>query len=137
MATIEEIRKAYDFAADAMEIYQKEGRDIPISVFERVLSAWQETINLYRADETQTFYVYEFENAQTVVNKEGCEVWPFFREVAAIIAMSDCSEQNIVKIVFHGKAFHYAGWAPGMEFTFIDNDDAENTYTVWMEHLDH
>ena len=137
MTTIEEIRKAYDFASDAMGIYQKEGRDIPISVFERVLSAWKDTIDLYKGDEAQTFYIYEFEDEQTVVNKEGCGVWPFFREVAAIIAMSDCTEQNIVKIVFRGKEYRYAGWAPGMEYSFINTKDANDTYTTWMEHLDH
>ena len=137
MATMEEIKKAYDFAVDAMEIYQKEGRDIPISFFERVLSAWQETINLCKADEAQTFYVYEFEGEQTTVNKDGCEVWPFFNEVASVIAMSDCSDQNVVKIVFQGKEFHYTGWKPGMEFTFVDDENSQNAYTTWMPHLDH
>ena len=137
MRSIEEIMEAYELASDAIEVYQKEGRDIPISIYERVLSAWKETIGLCKGDEAQTFYTYEFEGEQTTVNKEGCEVWPFFREVAAAIAMSDCTEQEIVKIVFQGKEFHYAGWAPGMEFTFIDNEDPENAYTTYMEHLDH
>ena len=134
---IDEIKSAYELVADAVETYKQEGRQVPDSVFERVLNLWKETIDLYKADEAQTSYVYEFEGEQTAVNKEGTELWPFFREVAAIIAMSDCSEQEIVKIVFHGKEFHYAGWAPGMEYTFIDNADPQNTYTTYMEHLDH
>ena len=85
----------------------------------------------------ETYYIYECEDRETKVNREGTKLWPFFREIAALIAMSDCSAKNIVKIVFEGKAFHYAGWKPGMEFTFIDDSDAENTYTTWMEHLDH
>jgi hypothetical protein len=134
---IDEIKSAYELVADAVETYKQEGRQVPDSVFERVLNLWKETIDLYKADAAQTFYVYEFDGEQTAVNKEGTELWPFFREVAAIIAMSDCSEQEIVKIVFQGKEFRYAGWAPGMEYTFIDNTDPENTYTTYMEHLDH
>lgn len=137
MASIEEIKKAYELAADAIDIYQKEGRGIPISIYERVLSAWKETIDLCKGDEAQTFYIYEFEGEQTTVNKDGCDAWPFFNEVAAVIAMSDCSEQNIIKIVFQGKEFHYAGWKPGMEFTFVDDQNSQNAYTTWMCHLDH
>ena len=89
-------------------------------------------------DIRKSYYIYEDEDGEQVtVNKEGWEVWPFFREVAAAIAMSDCTEQKIIKIVFQGREFHYAGWAPGMEYTFIDNEDPENTYTTYMEHLDH
>lgn len=135
--TIDEIKSAYEFANDMMQELNQKCEPVPVSFIERMINLWKETIDLYRSDETQTFYTYEFDGEQTTVNKEGTEVWPFFREVAAIIAMSDCSEQNIVKIVFGGKEFHYAGWAPGMEFTFVDNADSENTYTVWMEHLDH
>ena len=85
----------------------------------------------------KTYYIYEFEGEQTIVNKDGTELWSFFRGVAAILAMDDITEQHIIKIVFEGREFHYAGWAPGMEFTFVDNEDSENTYTTWMEHLEH
>lgn len=84
-----------------------------------------------------TYYVYEFEGEQTTVDKTGTTVWPFFREVAAIIAMSDLSEQHIRKIIFEGKEYRYAGWAPGMEYTFININDHEDSYTTWMEHLEH
>lgn len=88
-----------------------------------------------------TYYVYEFEGEYTTVDKTvdktGTTVWPFFREVAAIIAMSDISEQHITKIVFEGKEYRYAGWAPGMEFTFYNINDPEDSYTTWMPHLDH
>ena len=135
--TIQEIKDAYEFAQSMMQELTQKQEPVPISFVDRMMNLWKETIDLYRSEEAQSFYIYEFDGEQTTVNKEGTEVWPFFREVAAIIAMSDCSEQEIVKIVFHGKEFHYAGWAPGMEFTFVDNSDSENTYTVWMEHLDH
>lgn len=135
--TIDEIRSAYEFAQSMMQELNQKCEPVPISFVDRMMNLWKETIDLYRSDEAQTFYVYEFDGEQTTVNKEGTEVWPFFREVAAIIAMNDCSGQEIVKIVFQGKEFHYAGWAPGMEYTFIDNEDPENFYTTYMEHLDH
>ena len=128
--TIDEIKSAYEFAYSMIQELNQKCEPVPISFVDRMMNLWKETIDLYRSDEAQTFYVYEFDGEQTTVNKEGTEVWPFFREVAEVIAMSDCSEQKVVKIVFQGKEFHYAGWAPGMEFTFIDNDDSENTYTV-------
>lgn len=135
--TIDEIKSAYEFAYSMIQELNQKCEPVPISFVDRMMNLWKETIDLYRSDEAQTFYVYEFDGEQTTVNKEGAEVWPFFREVAAIIAMSDCSGQEIVKIVFQGKEFHYAGWAPGMEYTFIDNEDPENFYTTYMEHLDH
>lgn len=84
-----------------------------------------------------SYYIYEVEGEQTTVNMSKYDVWSFFRSVASVIAMSDCTGQEVVKIVYDGKEYHYAGWMRGMKYTFIDNENSKNAYTVWMEHLDH
>ena len=61
----------------------------------------------------------------------------FFRTVAHTLAMSDCTDEEVVTIVWQGKSYHYDGWKLGMEFTFVNDEDPEDFYTTWMEHLDH
>lgn len=61
----------------------------------------------------------------------------FFRTVAHTLAMRDCTDEEVEKIVWQGKSYHYVGWRPGMEFTFVNDEDPEDFYTTWMEHLDH
>lgn len=46
MTTMQEIKRAYEFAADAKDSYQKEGRDIPVWFYEKVLKVWKDTIDL-------------------------------------------------------------------------------------------
>jgi hypothetical protein len=52
--------------------------------------------------------------------------------------MDDCTGADVTKIVYNGVNYRYAGWKPGMEFEFLNADDPEGeSYTTWMEHLDH
>lgn len=84
-----------------------------------------------------SYYVYEFEDEVITKDLSDYDLWPFFRMVAAEIAMSDCSGANVTKIVYKGNEYYYAGWKPGMEFEFINRKNPEDRYTTWMEHLDH
>ena len=51
--------------------------------------------------------------------------------------MSDCTDEKIPMVVYDGNEYRYAGWAPGMEFTFYNVDDPEDTYTLWLPEYDH
>ncbi len=85
-----------------------------------------------------SYYEYDMDDEHVIEDRTGDELWPFFRRVAAELAMSDCSGVRITRIVYNGVDYVYAGWRPGMEYTFVNkhNPDAES-YTTWMEHLDH
>lgn len=61
----------------------------------------------------------------------------FFRDVAYTLAMSDLTDEKVEEIVWQGEHYHYVGWRPGMEYTFVNDGDEEDSYTTWMEHLDH
>ena len=72
---------------------------------------------------------------QYVVNDN--DPWPFFREVGGFIAMADCTDEIVKKIVYKGEEFEYAGWKPGMEFTFINKNNPEDSYTTWLPEYNH
>ena len=65
------------------------------------------------------------------------ETWPFFRRVAAELAMDDCSGIQMLLIVYQNKEYRYVGWRPGMEYTFVNVNDPDDFYTTYMKHLDH
>ena len=84
-----------------------------------------------------SYYIYEMEGERFLENVELREPFPFFRTVASAIAMSDVTDINVTKVVYDDKEYRYNGWAPGMVFTFTENGNADNAYTVYMDHLDH
>ena len=84
----------------------------------------------------RNYYTYEQEGERFTADLSDLELWPFFRTVAAEIAMSDCSEVRVNKIVYQDKEFKYTGWQPGMRFTFISQDGTEE-YTTYMPEYDH
>lgn len=45
----------------------------------------------------------------------------FFTSASKIICFSDCSDERIDRMVFHGQEVFYDGWQPGMVFSFHDN----------------
>ena len=86
----------------------------------------------------KSYYKYEMDGVEDVMDCSGLGLWPFFRTVATELAMSDCSGVHVTEIVFDGVHYRYAGWKPGMEFEFLNADDPNGeSYTTWMEHLDH
>lgn len=60
----------------------------------------------------------------------------FFYEVSRRIAFSDCSNEEVLIIIWHGKEIEYAGWKPNMVYEYKDLDGN----TVWVgqfENWDH
>lgn len=57
-----------------------------------------------------------------------------FCKVAKMIAFSDCSDVEVIDIVIDGQEYYYAGWRPGMEYTFVDENNTEvwtNSFPEW------
>lgn len=46
----------------------------------------------------------------------------FFCEISRRIAFSDCSNEEVINIVWRGKEVEYIGWLPNMEFAYKDHD---------------
>lgn len=86
----------------------------------------------------KNFFIIEYEDGKQVTyDRSDSDLWPFFREVAIHFAMSDCTDERIIAIVYHGNIYRYSGWAPDMEFTFYNVNDPEETYTTWLPQYDH
>ena len=84
------------------------------------------------------WYEYDMDGEHVVADLSEYGLWPFFRTVAAEIAMSDCTGVHVTRIVLDGTEYRYAGWKPGMAFEFVnvDNPD-EESYTTWLPQYDH
>lgn len=86
----------------------------------------------------KSYFIIEYEDGDHVTyDRSASDLWPFFREVAIYFAMSDCTDERIARVVYNEHEYRYAGWAPGMEFTFYNVDDSEDTYTIWLPEYDH
>ena len=86
------------------------------------------------------YYEYDFENEHYVKDLSELpknDLWCFWNTVAMEICMSDCSDVEVTRIVWQGREFRYVGWRPGMEYTFECIDNPEETYTLWLPHMDH
>ena len=60
----------------------------------------------------------------------------FFTEISRRIAFSDCSNEEVLIIIWHGKEVEYVGWRPNMVFEYKDLDGN----VVWsnkFENWDH
>lgn len=42
----------------------------------------------------------------------------FFTVVSKAISFSDCTDEDVLRIVFMGRVVEYAGWAPGMRYAY-------------------
>lgn len=86
----------------------------------------------------KSWYEYDMDSEHVVVNMSEYGLWPFFRTVAAEIAMSDCTGAHVTKIVFDSVRYEYVGWKPGMEYEFVNAEDpAGESYTTWIPQYDH
>ena len=57
-----------------------------------------------------------------------------FRYAAKLEAFSDCTDEVLMGVHCGDQEYHYAGWRPGMEITFIDRDGDEvwsNCFPEW------
>ena len=59
------------------------------------------------------------------------------RLVCKIIAMSDCTDEVVTKIVIGGREVEYCGWMPGMHMMFTYVDNGEVAYENWFPQFDH
>lgn len=85
----------------------------------------------------KSYFIIDYDGDQVTYDRSNTELWAFFREVAIHFAMRDCSDEEISKVVYNGNEYRYSGWAPGMEFTFYNVADPEDTYTLWLPEYDH
>ena len=61
----------------------------------------------------------------------------FFAEVAKTIAFGDCTDDQVVQIVWQGKEVKYDGWRRGMYFGFSDCDTGKCVYGASFPEYDH
>ena len=86
--------------------------------------------------EFSTCYYYEIEGESGVRNFPATtRKSQFFGEVSECIAMSDCSGEEVTKIVYKGVQYWYDGWKPGMLFTYHGEDGG--TFEGCYPRLDH
>lgn len=63
---------------------------------------------------------------------KGIDAW--FTELAHALAFSDCSDEEVILIIYEGKEIHYVGWQPDMLYTFADeagNIIWSNSFPQW------
>lgn len=85
----------------------------------------------------KNYFIVEYDGDQATYDRSNADLWSFFREVAAYFAMRDCTDEKITKIVYNETEYRYAGWAPGMEFTFYSVADPDDSYTTCLPEYDH
>ena len=86
--------------------------------------------------EFSTCYHYEIEGESGIRNYPATtSKSQFFGEVSECIAMSDCSGEEVTKIVYKGVRYRYEGWNPGMLFRYHGEDGS--TFEGCYPNLDH
>lgn len=77
-------------------------------------------------ESVNTYYVVRSNDSiYTVTPSKGINQW--FAELAHTLAFSDCSDEEVILIIYEGKEIHYVGWQPDMLYEFAD--EAGNT--IW------
>lgn len=74
-------------------------------------------------DITNTFFAVKSENDCYVIfpkTTTGTDKW--FTELSYTLAFSDCSDEAVILITYHGKRLHYVGWQPNMLYEFADEE---------------
>lgn len=81
-----------------------------------------------------SFYVYrDGEEITHSVTYRYDETDEFFTAISRLYAFSDCSNNEIIEIYWHGIRVEYAGWQPNMRFEYKDL----NGETVWVREFPH
>lgn len=65
-------------------------------------------------------------------DSKGINAW--FAELAHTLAFSDCSDEEVILIIYEGKELHYVGWQPNMLYAFADeagNIIWSNAFPQW------
>lgn len=90
----------------------------------------------------KNYFIIEYEDGFLALNDRTdptpyYDVFSFFREAAIHIAMSDCTNEDVARIVYDYKEYRYIGWQPGMHFVFKNVEDPKDWYGVWLPEYDH
>lgn len=90
----------------------------------------------------RNYFIIEYEDGRLVLNDRTdpgpyYSEWSFFREVAIHLAMSDCTNEDVARIVYDWTEYRFIGWQPGMKFTFRNVEGPRRNITVWLPEYDH
>ena len=84
-------------------------------------------------ESVNTYYVVRSNDSiYTVTPSKGINQW--FAELAHTLAFSDCSDEEVILIIYEGKEIHYVGWQPDMLYEFADeagNIIYSNSFPQW------
>lgn len=83
------------------------------------------------------YYVVRFEHGEEsmFMPLPKASMNEFFRQVSYAICYGDCTDYEVTEIVFDDELWHYAGWRPGMEFTYTS--DSGDTWTAFFPEWEH
>lgn len=71
-----------------------------------------------------------------IKNMEDSSMDLIFYTAAKMIAFNDCTDIEILNIVINSEEYFYAGWKPGMVYTF-ENKKGEEIWTDEFPEWDH
>lgn len=84
----------------------------------------------------KTYFVTEYDGKKSIhVFPDDVTMSEFFGHVSKAIAYSDCTDDDIIEIVFRGERFGYQSWQPRMLFTYVGSNG--NTWEgcyPWFDH---
>ena len=84
-------------------------------------------------ESVNTYYVVRSNDSiYTITPSKGINQW--FAELAHTLAFSDCSDEEVILIIYEGKEIHYVGWQPDMLYEFADetgNIIWSNSFPQW------
>ena len=70
----------------------------------------------------------EYDNFPKNPKTRDCEI------LTRTLAFSDCSDEEVILIIYEGKEIHYVGWQPDMIYKFADeagNIIWSNSFPQW------
>lgn len=74
-----------------------------------------------------SFITYLFEEERYTKDMTGFDLDQVLCTASNMYAFADCTDIEVVEVVHEGKRYEYAGWEPGMTYTFLDETGEE----VW------
>ena len=84
-------------------------------------------------ESVNTYYVVKSNDSIYISTpSKGINQW--FAELAHTLAFSDCSDEEVILIIYEGKEIHYVGWQPDMLYEFADeagNIIWSNSFPQW------
>ena len=84
-------------------------------------------------ESVNTYYVVKSNDSIYIITpSKGINQW--FTELAHTLAFSDCSDEEVILIIYEGKEIHYVGWQPDMLYEFADevgNIIWSNSFPQW------